>query len=349
MSTSIETLSPSYFALVMATGIVSIAALDFNFAALAWGLFILSLVAYAVLIALNVLRAVRFSEQFAADVTDFRRAPGFFTVVAGSSVIGAEIRLIANDTVAATAFLALSIALWLAITYTIFIALTIKTEKPELQNGITGAWLIAVVATQSLAVLGALISRDWVQPHRLELNFFALSMWLWGGMFYIWIISLIFYRYIFFTFSPGDLTPPSWITMGAMAISTLAGSMLVQNTTDAPFLASLLPFLKGFTVFYWATGMWWIPMLIILAIWRYGLRRFPLRYDPLYWGAVFPLGMYSVATKQMSLALGLPFLAPLPKVFFAAALIAWAITFFGLLISLLRSSRQPAGTAPSAG
>jgi tellurite resistance protein TehA-like permease len=333
----------------MATGIVSIAALDFNFAALAWGLFILSLVAYAVLIALNVLRAVRFSEQFAADVTDFRRAPGFFTIVAGSSVVGAEIRLIANDTVAATAFLALSIALWLAITYTIFIALTIKTEKPALQNGITGAWLIAVVATQSLAVLGALISRDWVQPHRLELNFFALSMWLWGGMFYIWIISLIFYRYIFFAFSPGDLTPPSWITMGAMAISTLAGSMLVQNTTDAPFLASLLPFLKGFTVFYWATGMWWIPMLIILAIWRYGLKRFPLRYDPLYWGAVFPLGMYSVATKQMSLALGLPFLAPLTKVFFAAALIAWAITFFGLLISLLRSARQPAGTAPSAG
>ena len=30
------------------------------------------------------------------------------------------------------------------------------------------------------------------------------------------------------------------------------------------------------------------------------LYRFPIRYDPLYWGAVFPLGMYTVATWQMA-------------------------------------------------
>lgn len=327
----------------MATGIVSIAALDFDLPAIAWALFILNMIAYAVLVAVNVLRAVRFPKRYFADLTDHRIAPGFFTMVAGSSVLGVQVRLIANDVVAATAFLVLSVVLWMAITYTVFTAFTIKAEKPSLEQAITGAWLIAVVASQSLAVISALISRDWVQPHRLELNFFALSMWLWGGMFYIWIISLIFYRTIFFTFSPGDLTPPAWITMGAMAISTLAGSMLVQNTPDAPFLASLLPFLKGFTVFYWATGMWWIPMLIILAIWRYGIKRFPLRYNPLYWGAVFPLGMYSVATKQMSAALNLTFLAPLPRVFFVAALIAWSITFFGLLMSLLRTVRQAAG------
>jgi hypothetical protein len=70
-------------------------------------------------------------------------------------------------------------------------------------------------------------------------------MWLWGGMFYIWIISLIFYRYSFFAFSPSDLTPPYWINMGAMAISTLAGALLVENASDAPFLASLLPLSQG--------------------------------------------------------------------------------------------------------
>ena len=36
-------------------------------------------------------------------------------------------------------------------------------------------------------------------------------------------------------------------------------------------------------------------MLLILGIWRHVIRRFPLRYDPLYWGAVFPLGMPYVA------------------------------------------------------
>jgi tellurite resistance protein TehA-like permease len=84
-----------------------------------------------------------------------------------------------------------------------------------------------------------------------------------------------------------------------MAISTLAGSLLILNAPDAPFLISLLPFIKGFTVFYWATGTWWIPMLLVLAIWRHVYRRFPLRYDPLYWGAVFPLGMYAACTERM--------------------------------------------------
>src|SRR5215472_5547836 len=90
-----------------------------------------------------------------------------------------------------------------------------------------------------------------------------------------------------------------WINMGAMAISTLAGALLVENASDAPFLASLLPFHKGFTVFYWATATWWIPMLLVLGVWRHVVQKFRLRYDPLYWGAVFPLGMFSIATRQM--------------------------------------------------
>jgi len=244
----------------------------------------------------------------------------------------------------AAVFLALATALWIGLTYTIFTALTVKRDKPPLEKGLTGAWLIAVVATQSIAVLAALIARDWPQPLRLELNFFALSMWLWGGMFYIWIISLIFYRYTFFIFSPDDLTPPYWINMGAMAISTLAGARLVQNTPDAPFLASLLPFLKGFTVFYWATGTWWIPMLLVLGVWRHLIQRFPLRYDPLYWGAVFPLGMYTVATMQMATTLDLPFLAPLSPVVFATALVAWTLACVGLLLELRKLVRPRKGS-----
>lgn len=160
-------------------------------------------------------------------------------------------------------------------------------------------------------------------------------MWLWGGMLYIWMISLIFYRYTFFKFSPGDLAPPYWINMGAMAISALAGSLLIINVDHAPFLLSLLPFLKGFTVFYWATGTWWIPMLVILAVWRHAYKKFPLTYDPQYWGAVFPLGMYTVATLRMAHALSLDFLLPLPHYFIYVALCAWAITFAGMLRSLI--------------
>lgn len=329
-------LSPAYFALVMATGIVSIAAWDFGLVVAVTGLFAFNLAAYVVLVCLTALRSSRYPRLFLADMTDHRLGPGFFTAVAGSCILGAQFLLMARSLAAGTLFLVLGTALWVGLTYTIFTALTVKRDKPPLEKGLTGAWLIAVVATQSIAVLAALIASEWPQPLRLELNFFALSMWLWGGMLYIWIISLIFYRYTFFAFSPDDLAPPYWINMGAMAISTLAGARLVQNTPDAPFLASLLPFLKGFTVFYWATGTWWIPMLLVLGAWRHLICRFPLRYDPLYWGAVFPLGMYTVATKQMAAALELPFLAPVPPVVFIAALAAWTLAFIGLALTLVR-------------
>ena len=131
--------------------------------------------------------------------------------------------------------------------------------------------------------------------------------------------------------------------MGAMAISTLAGSLLILNSPDAPFLHSLLPFLKGFTVFYWATGTWWIPMLLILGFWRHVYRRFPLKYDPLYWGAVFPLGMYAASTWQMDRAMEFGFLHTLPRLFFAVALLAWAATFIGMLRSALRQLRPVRG------
>lgn len=340
----VKHLSPAYFALVMATGIISIAAWDFELFTVATAMFVFNLVAFAILACLTVLRALRYPRLFLDDMIDHRVGPGFFTAVAGTCVVGIQCLRMADSLAAAAAFLAVGTVLWIGLTYTIFTVLTVKRDKPTLEKGLTGGWLIAVVATQSIAVLAALIAAEWPQPLRLELNFFALSMWLWGGMLYIWIISLIFYRYTFFAFSPSDLAPPYWINMGAMAISTLAGARLVQNTPDAPFLASLLPFLKGFTVFYWATGTWWIPMLLLLGVWRHLIRRFPLRYDPLYWGAVFPLGMYTVATKQMAEALDLPFLAPLPPTVFFVALVAWSLACAGLIWELLRKSRRRSAT-----
>lgn len=205
--------------------------------------------------------------------------------------------------------------------------------------------MLAVVATQSVALLSAQLSASF-GPYKLATNYFALSMWLWGGMLHIWMISLIFYRYTFFRFSPGDLTPPYWINMGAMAISSLTGAALIANTPQAPFLRSTLPFLKGFTVFYWATGTWWLPMLAILAVWRHLYKRFPLRYDPLYWGAVFPLGMYTACTIAIARTMELPFLEVFPRYFFYVALTAWLMAFVGLLRSVVRGlAARPADAA----
>jgi tellurite resistance protein TehA-like permease len=335
--TFLEGLSPAYFGMVMATGIVSVAGHQLGYAGTAQTLFLLNILLYIALWALNVLRFALHRAAFLADATDHQRGPGFFTWVAATSVLGAQFAILAADYRMAWALWAAAMAFWLVCTYGIFAALTVKLQKPSLEQGINGGWLLAVVATQSIAVLSVLLAMNEAGSSKRALNFLALCMWLSGGMLYVWMMALIFYRYTFLRMAPEDLTPPYWINMGAMAISTLAGSLLAANAMQAPLLLSLLPFLRGVTIFYWATGTWWIPMLLVLGVWRYVANRHPLRYDPVYWAAVFPLGMYAAATHEMGLALDVQFLDMVAPAFFFVALAAWAAAMAGLVWALWSS------------
>ncbi|HET7314614.1 tellurite resistance/C4-dicarboxylate transporter family protein [Salinisphaera sp.] len=325
-------LPPAYFALVMATGIVSIAAHGLGPAVVGRALFYLNGAFYAVLALLHGLRLILYPRRCLADLHDPDSGPGYFTWIAATAVLGSQCIVFAQAERAAAGLLAAAAVLWAVLTYAVFTALALRQEKPTLDAGINGGWLIAVVAMQSLAVLTTHLAGQWDQPARLELHFAALALWLAGIMLYLWLGLLIFYRFYFFALTPENLLPTHWISMGALAISTLAGSMLITHSVHgAPYLASLRPFLEGFTVFCWAGGTWWLPLLAIFGCWRHGMRGVPLTYEPMYWGLVFPLGMYAVATEHMSQSMGLAFTDPAAEIFCYIALVAWAVTFVGLV------------------
>jgi len=329
ISDGVATLFPGYFALVMATGIISIAAFLLAMAPIAYALLAINIVAYVVLILLLLCRLIFFRSRVWADLQSHGRGPGFFTVIAGSCVLGVQLILLTGNRAIAWVLWGVSGVLWLLIMYAFFTAVTTRAQKPRLEEGINGAWLLAIVATQSLAILGVLLFAGLDNAPELGF-FFCLCLYLLGCMLYLTVITLIFYRFTFLPLDSSALTPPYWINMGAVAITTLAGATLILNAKHWSLLIEILPFLKGFSLFFWATGTWWIPLLLILGIWRHGIQRFPLRYDPQYWGLVFPMGMYTVCTFRLAQALPLEALLVIPKYFVFLALAVWITTFFGL-------------------
>ena len=328
----VEDFFPGYFALVMATGIVSLAMHFEGFPGFPEVLLWLNVIFYVVLWVITIVRIALFRSALIADLTHHARGVTFLTAVAATGVLGAEFAILTPFIAVAVGLWVFAVLLWLILIYTFFAAVTIAEPKPSIDVAINGSWLLVTVATESLSVLGTLIAQTLgpVPP----ILFLALCAYLLGAMFYILFIALIVYRWIFLRMEPAKLTPPYWINMGALAITTLAGARLILSSGSWEVLHELKPFTSGFTLFFWATGTWWIPLLVIVGFWRHVIERVPVTYDPQYWSLVFPLGMYTVATFVFANAAGMPFLLIIPRIFVYIAMFAWCITFGGMLFKL---------------
>src|SRR5215831_1657226 len=120
MSEAIASLHPAYFALVMATGIVSIACDLLGLRSIAVPLVWLNIGFYPILWVLTAIRLVRYRDRFLADLRHHGRAVGFFTTVAATCVLGTQLLIVVGSRSVATILWVAGIVLWATITYTVF-------------------------------------------------------------------------------------------------------------------------------------------------------------------------------------------------------------------------------------
>ncbi|MBU6529153.1 tellurite resistance/C4-dicarboxylate transporter family protein (plasmid) [Methylocystis sp. MJC1] len=332
----IERLEPSCFTFVMATGIVSDALALSDQKLLASGLFATNVTTFLCLLAIFLLRIFCFPRVVWANLTDRRRVFGFFALIAGANVIGAGGALRGFGEAALWFWVADS-GLWLTLIYLSFCVLSLPAEA-EAADIIRGGWLLAIVATESVVILGALATS--ANEELSALVFLPLhALWGIGLALYAIFITLFSYRFFFFPVDRDDVTPAIWVTMGAAAICANAGSTLLLCGSPAlPLLHSLRPLIEAATFFTWAWATWLIPLLMLLSFWKYAIAIAPFFYTQALWSLVFPLGMYSVATFRLGLVTGLPLLKSAAAGFAWIALTAWAVTATAWFATRLRAS-----------
>ncbi|MDN5861663.1 MAG: tellurite resistance/C4-dicarboxylate transporter family protein, partial [Pseudonocardia sp.] len=276
------------FAVVMATGIVSVAARYNGYPVVSAVLAVLAGVGLLVLATLAAVRRATVGRAFADGPDPLTRTFGLFTFVAACSVLDARIgyaSLVVVFTLGPVAVIA-----WFAIGAQLpgaFRAASPRTVRDRARGG----WLLAAVATQSLALTAAQLARSGVAVTPLLVA--SLVWWLLGLLAYLLITGLIVSRLHATHLAPEALTPDLWVLMGALAIATVAGGTLALVAAGVPAFGWLPAALAPALLVVWLVAAAWIPLLVAIEIRR--ARRSRPRYERARWATVFPLGMFSTA------------------------------------------------------
>ena len=338
LAQGVSGLAPHYFALVMASGIVSVGLAQHGYWTLSTVPLVVAVTAYVVLLVLNGWRVLAHRDAVRDDVTDPARAFGFFTFVAGTGVLAVRLAL-SGHTIVAAVLLCLATVSWVALGYLIpWTAMLAPAHRPVLADA-NGSWFIWVVAGQSVAV-GAAVLEPAFPAIRVEIAALATFAWSVGVFLYGAVGTMVSARLLLFHLRAEQIGPPYWIAMGAAAISVLAGARIVEMQ-PTPMVLATRGLISGVVVIMWAFATWLIPALVAFGWWRHRRHRVMLTYDPSLWSIVFPLGMYAVAGTYLGRADELPLVRQVGAVMIWVASAVWAITFVAMLRHLFRVLTVP--------
>jgi Voltage-dependent anion channel len=192
---------PDTFAAVMATGIVSIAAVDHGYGVISDVLIVLAAVALSVLI----VAAAAVWRRESWKLTDLDVALRLCTYIAACAVVGARL---AEHRIVLWVLAGMALQGWLSLAPVV--ARRMWRDRGGLRGRAHGGWELASVATSGLAIVMA----------DLRIVFWALVLWALAIAVYLVMTGLIVWRAVHDPSAPMLVQPDIWILMGGAAIAT---------------------------------------------------------------------------------------------------------------------------------
>jgi C4-dicarboxylate transporter/malic acid transport protein len=343
----VSNLTPNWFASIMGTGIVAVAAasLPLQFPGLRTGATVVWAIAAILLIALTiatVLHWVRYRDTAAKHhlhpvISHFYGAPpmAFLTVGAGTILLG-------KDWIGLPAAVTIDWVLWtigtigglLTAVLVPYLAFTRHENKPD---SAFGGWLMPIVPPMVSASTGALLLPYAPAGQARETllwacyGFFGLSL-----ITSLVVITLIWNRLAQHKVGAAGMVPTLWIVLGPVGQSITAVNLLASNAptvVDASTAHALLvvALVYGFAMLGFA--LLWTVIALAITI-RTAKQHLP--FSLTWWSFTFPVGTCVTGLNGLALHSGLTVVAGLAVLYYAGLVAAWITvavrTFHGSVI-----------------
>jgi C4-dicarboxylate transporter/malic acid transport protein len=331
-----EMLTPNWFASVMGTGIVAVAAarLPVQFPgqhAMAIGFWALASVMLLALIAGTLAHWVLYPANARSHASHPVMAHFYGAAPMAMLTVGAATLLVGTDVVGARVAIDADWTLWfsgtitglvtaIAVPYLTFTRHAVRTDSAF------GGWLMPIVPPMVSASTGALLlPYAPAGQTRLDLLLCCYAMFGLSLMASVIVITLIWYRLAVHKTGEARMVPTLWIVLGPLGQSITAATLLGANAHLA-IPAAQAAILKSFGVIYG------VPVLGFALLWATiaGIvtartARDHLPFSLTWWSFTFPVGTCVTGTIGLALATGSSMLRVAAVVFFVALVAAWVL------------------------
>lgn len=348
----VKAFAPSWFATVMGTAVISIAVFSFQkvfplATALQFFFLFAALLFFALAIVPWLLRWFLYFEDVWHDLNHPVSAAFFPTMPISLLVIGIALEKTGNQLMPEALLWPTLQTLWVLgaagiLIFALFI-INIFFHKAEIDwQSSTLGWLIPPVSALLVPVLGASLFTHYAGTLWGEINLLGSLIFMgMGGFLFLFVMSVVFARYIFYALPPAHLTPTMWVGIAPTSILTILAFKLVKPLAiffgAAPEIEQVLNFLsRPAGVIFWGFAFFWLLLALIVTFGVHRKSEFPFALS--WWAFVFPLGAFSVATGVLYQAVPSAFFLWSGLAVLTFLLLLWLAVTLWTVLGILRGT-----------
>jgi C4-dicarboxylate transporter/malic acid transport protein len=355
-----SSLPPNWYASIMGTGIVAVAAVSLPWQprGLHIGALVVWMLAAVLLVALTAATGVywaRYPRAARGHLLDPVMAHFFGAPPMALLTVGAGTLLLGRDVIGLRGAVDIDWILWFAGTATGLAAAAAVpfftfTRHVVRSDSAFGGWLMPVVPPMVSASTGALlVPYAAAGQARRALLLSCYAMFGMSLVASIVIITLIWHRLAVHKTGDAAMVPTLWIVLGPLGQSIASANLLggvAHEALPAPYSTALQAFGVVYGVPVWGFALLWAAIAGAVTI-RTARERLP--FSLTWWSFTFPVGTCVLGTSELALRTGSDLFKVAAVLFYVGLVGAWVTVALRTARGSLDGTLFPGGVTSSIG